>query len=279
VAVSLLSAGCSSQVSLRGQPPRIGCIYRDDVKITMTNATLTASGPGVQESGSADVVIEAAYEEQVLAVVGGEITKSRLKVISEVLAVKAMVQGQSETHHDGSPLQAETIQFEKIGDEWKRTFIGRDGKAPTPAQLEDLKYFPPPQSMAELYPAEPVSPGYQWTVDAKKLQRIFRASKQIDSGRWKMTFQKTIKKDGKSYAQIAEDIDMQGTFRDDRSGLHFDMRTTGTSYLPLQPGGVETVQAQGTLKVTGIDMEDGRPIQMTINGPMTLDAKSSRTEQ
>src|ERR1700722_1833110 len=188
-ALSLLSAaGCSSRVNLRGQTPKVGQVDRDEFKVTMTNATITLTGVGVSETGTIDLLVEAVGSEEILAVADGKVTKTRLKIVSEQTTETIRLQGHAETHTTPSSLQGETIEFEKVGDDWTRTLVG---KVPSPKQAADLKHFPPPESMADWYPAEPVSPGHSWTVDVSKLRKFFGPSANIESGQWKMKFDKT----------------------------------------------------------------------------------------
>ncbi len=272
----LFAAGCSSRVDLRGRPPKVGQVYRDEFKVTMTNATITATGAGMPETGQMDLLVEAVDEEEILAVADGKVTKSRLKVVSEQRTETIRSQGHTENHTEPSPLQGETIEFEKVGDDWKRTLVG---KVPSPKQAAELKHFPAPESIADWFPAEPVSPGYSWTVDVSKLRKFFRTSAEIDSGQWKMKFAKTFKEDGKSYAQIAEDLEIHGTFKDEQGDLHFDLKTTGAIRLPLQPGGVVTVRVTGPITMSTTVTEGGQQLQMTISGPATVEGKSSRKRE
>jgi len=288
-ALSLLpTAGCSSdrQVDLRGRAPEsdqrvnlrgrayeVGQGYRDESKVTMTNATITITGAGMTETGQMDLLVGGVDEEEILAVADGTVTKSRLKIVSEQLTETVRSQGQTETHTEPSPLLGETIEFEKVGGDWKRTLVG---KVPNPRQAEDLKHFPPPESIADWFPAEPVGPGHSWTVDVSKLRKFFGTSAQIDSGQWKMRFEKEFKKDGKSYAQIAEELEVHGKLKDEKGELHFDWKASGVCHLPLQPGGVVTMQLAGTMTMSTTLTEGGVLLQVRISGPATLEQKSSR---
>jgi WD40 repeat protein len=261
-------------VDLRGLGPDVGAVYRDERKLAMTNATITVTGTGVSETGQIDLLLEAVDEEEILAVANGHITKSRLKVLSEQRTQTIRVQGQTDKHTEPAPLQGETIEFEKVGEDWKRTLVG---KVPNAKQADDLKYFPPPESIADWFPAEPVSPGHSWTVDVNKLRKFFGTSAQIDSGRWKMKFDKVIQKDGKPHVQIADELEISGKFKDEKKGdVEFDWKAAGVTHLPLDPGGVVTVQLSGTMTMSAEVTESGMRLKLKITGPKTLEMKSWR---
>jgi hypothetical protein len=275
-ALSLLPmAGCSSdtRIDFHGRAPQVGEVYRDEFTITMTNATMTATGAGISETGQIDMLVEAVDEEETLAVVDGHIAKSRLKVVSEKITDTIRVQGQTETHTEPSPLHGETIQFEKVAGEWQRTLVG---KAPSPKQADDLKHFPPPESLADWFPANPVRPGESWTVDVSKLRKLYGTRAQIDSGQCKMTFENKIKKDGKYYAKIAKEIELHGKFKDAKGEWRLDWNFTGATLAPLHPRGVATMKLSGTKTMSTTVTDGGRPLQLTISGPVTVEMKSSR---
>jgi hypothetical protein len=79
------SVGCSSgkPQDLRGPGPQVGNVYRHEVMITMTNGTLTAIVGGIAGNGQIDMTHQGVYEEEILAMVDGKVTKSRIKILTE----------------------------------------------------------------------------------------------------------------------------------------------------------------------------------------------------
>jgi hypothetical protein len=271
----LPAAGCFSdqRVDLRRPACEVGQVFRDESKLTMTNAAITITGGGRTETGQLDLLGEGIYEEEILAVADGDITKSRLKIVSEPLTETLRSQGETDTHTEPSPLQGETIEFQKIGGDWKRTLVG---KTPDARQAEDLQDFPPPESFADWYPAEPVSPGHRWTVDVHKLRKFFGPRVHIDSGQWKKRLEKKFLKDGKPYALIAEELEVHGKYKDGKGERQFDWKAAGVCDLPLRPGGVMTLHLTGIATEFATVVEGGESLQVRISGSMTLERKSSR---
>jgi hypothetical protein len=270
---SLLSApGCSQRVDLREPPERPGQVHRSESTLSMTAAAVTVTGPGISETGEMDLKIEAVGEEEILAVVDGDATQTRLKIVTERITGTLRVAGQAENHREQTPLHGETIEFVRDGADWQRTLVG---KVPTREQADDLKYFPGPESTRDWYPAEPVAPGHRWTVDVSKLRRFFGTSARIDSGQWKKRFEQQIQKDGKPYAKIAEEVEIHGKLKDAKGDLHWDWQATGVSLVPLQTEGIATLQLTGATTLSMTVTEDGRELQVRISGPQTLKIKSS----
>jgi hypothetical protein len=147
----------------------------------------------MSETAQADIAVDGVYEEEILALTDGRVTKSRTKFVTERIKVTASSHGQTETYSDTCPLEGETVLSEKVGDKWKTILVG---KAPNPRQQEELSLFEQPASGKEIYPAEPVKPGHRWTVDGSKLRKLFGSLFQVEAGNLKLTFQRTIEADG-----------------------------------------------------------------------------------
>jgi hypothetical protein len=151
------------------------------------------------------------------------------------------------------------------------------GKVPQPNQEIDLKLFPPPESMADCFPAKPVRPGYSWEVDAGKLARLLGSGVQLDSGKWKMKFEKTIRLQGEACAQIADAIELCGKMRGEKDGLvHIELKAQGTTQFSLQHTFGHRAW-KGTLTLSGTVTEGGQRAETTITGPVTITMKRKRT--
>jgi hypothetical protein len=276
VAALALVVGCSSEPAhnLLGPAPQVGQVYRDETRVTITNATLTATAGGMSDTAQADIVADGVYEEEILAVADGRVTKSRTRFVTERFKVTARSRGQTETHSDTSPLEGETVLSEKVGERWKTTLVG---KAPNPRQQRDLSDFEPPASSKDFYPAEPVKPGHRWTVDGGKLRKLYGSLLQVEAGSLKLTFQRTIEADGELCAQIGEELDVRGKMRDEKGEwMQMELKATGTSLRSLKRGFNLSMHLTGTMTASGTVTEGGQRLQLKISGPLTIDLKCQR---
>jgi hypothetical protein len=273
----LAGAGCSSGTprDLRGPDPEVGQVYHDEMKLTMTGGTLTATAGGMTQTAEVELSMEGVYEEEVLAVAGGKVTRSRTRVLTEQGTETIRADGQAESHTQRSPLQGEAVECAKVGGEWKTTLVG---KAPTRQQALDLEAFPPPESSADCYPDKPVKPGHAWTVDASKLRKLMGSSSvRVESGSWKRKFEKEIEVDGEPCAQIAEEIELRGKMRDEHGEwMRLEMKLTGTTRRSLKRGFSLGGRLSGTLTMRGTVTEGGEKVRVTVSGPVVLEAKSRR---
>jgi hypothetical protein len=269
----LLSSGCSSgpPQDLHGPAPEVGQVYRSKSKVTMTNGKITITAGGRSQDGQAEMTCEDADEEEILAVVGGEVTRNRTRVITEQSTQRISADGQTEAHTDRSPLEGEMVECEKVGEEWKKTLVG---KIANEKQALELKMFSPPKSTADCYPAEPVKPGHSWKVPILKLGKLFSSRVEIESGHCKMKFEKLIEVDGEPCAQIAEELEVRGKMRDEHGEwLQLELKTTGTIQRSLQRGFTLASTSKGTMTLSGTVKEGGQSVQVKISGPMTWETK------
>jgi hypothetical protein len=276
VASLAAAAGCSSgpPQNLLGPAPQVGQVYRDEVKVTITNGTLTITAGGISETAQADIAVDGVYEEEILAVADGRVTKSRTRFVTERLKLTARSRGQTETHSDTGPLEGETVLSEKVGERWKNTLVG---KAPNPRQQRDLSDFEPPASSKDYYPAEPVKPGHRWTVDGGKLRKLYGSLLQVEAGSLKLTFQRTIEADGELCAQIGEELDVRGKMRDEGGEwVQMELKATGTSRRSLKRGLTLGRTLIGNIRLSGTVTERGEQLQVTIEGPVMIETKVQR---
>jgi hypothetical protein len=94
-----------------------------------------------------------------------------------------------------------------------------------------------------------------------------------------MTFDNKIKKEGKRYAHIAEDLEVRGRFKDEKGDWHLDGKLTGSTHLPLQAGGVSSMQLTGRLIMSAKFSEDGRLWEEKVSGQTIVEVKTSRTRE
>jgi hypothetical protein len=276
-AVSLLTAvGCSSgsPQNLRGPAPEVGQVYHDEVTITMAKGKITATDGRVTETGEMDLTLRGVYEDEILGVSDGRVTKSRSKVVTEEDKGTIRADGQTYPFSHHTPLEGETVQCERIGEKWHNTLVG---KAPNEKQVFDVETFPPPQSGVDWYPADPVKPGHSWSTDIAQLRSLFGSHMQIDSGSWKQKFEKMVVVDGEPCAQIAQEIDVRGKMRDEHGEyVQVSLKLTGTSQRSLKRGFDVSSKMTGTVSASGKATEGGVRLEVSVNGPVTMEGKSHR---
>jgi hypothetical protein len=247
---------------------------RSKSKITMSNGRLTATAGGRTEEGVVEMTVDAADEEEILAVVNGEVTKTRTRVITDQSTERATAGGQTDTHTTKSPLEGETVECEKVGQEWKKTLVG---KVANEKQQLELKTFPTPESNEGWYPTDPVKQGHRWEVPTSKLRKMIATGIDIEAGHCKRKFEKMVEVDGEQCAQIAEDIEIRGKMKDEKGEWkHVEMKVAGTTQRSLQRGLNLASRLEGTMTISGTVTERGEEIQVKITGPVTIEQKWRR---
>jgi hypothetical protein len=259
---------------LRGPAPEVGASYRAETKVTMTKGTITMKADGQSVTGEWDLTDEAVEEIEIAAVADGKVIRTRTKVLTDKSRASVRIEGRTDTHDDSSPLQRETVESAKAGEEWKSTLVG---KTPTEKQASKLKRFVPGGTM-NLYPAEPVRPGHSWDVDIGELKKRMAGICQITSGSWKMRFEKTLMMNGELCAQIAEEIAIVGKTQDEHDEWkQIEMKLKGTTLRSLKQGLDLSSRFTGTMTMSGsLRGASGRRIQTTASGPVILDLKKQQ---
>jgi hypothetical protein len=277
-----LAAGCSSGSTedLLGPGPKVGQAYRHESKMTMVDGTITITDGNSSHTGRIDMTTEGIDEEEILAVSDSRVTKGRIRVVSDMVKVVSdMVEqtvregGQGHTiPTERNPLEGETIEFEKRGEDWRRTLVG---KSPSAKQAIELDLFPPPMSDVDYYPAEPVKPGHRWKVDVNKLRRLLGNAVRIESGTWTRQFAKTITWDSERCAQIMDEIHVQGKLRDEgEQWVQLELKVAGPVRRSVARGFTVASSASGTVSISGAVTEDGKQLRTTISGSVTIERKT-----
>jgi hypothetical protein len=268
------AVGCSSgpPQDLLGPPPKVGQVYRDETKLTMVNGSITITDAGVSQKGQIDMTSEDIEEEEILAVAERLVIKSRIRVVSDRTTEAIRADGQTDTHTDTGSLEGETIEFEQVGDLWKKTLVGKE---PNAQQQFELSAFPPPVPAADYYPAEPVKPGHRWNLDVKMFGKLMGTALEVDSGTWTRKFAKTLTVDGELFAEIAQDLLVRGKVRGkDDQRADFEFKLGGTFQRSLQRGFAPASQMTGAVTLAGTLAEGGKRFQVTITGPVTMEWKT-----
>jgi hypothetical protein len=269
----LLAAGCSSGApqDLRGPAPQVGQVYRQEGKMTISNGTMIFTEWGVPQTARLDLIGYEVFEEEILAVVDRRVTKSRTRIFAERQKVTTRARGQTDIHTEPYPLEGETVLSERVGDAWKTTL---EGKAPSPKQQAELKVFEPRYWSVDCYPVEPVSPGHRWTIEGQELRSLRGGGFQVDEGRLRMTFDRTVEMDGEPCAQVGQDWDVRGKMRGEGdSWLQMELQATGTSLRSLKRGFTLGGKLTGTLRLSGTVLDVGRQVQLKIDGPVTIETR------
>jgi hypothetical protein len=274
--VLLCLAGCSSgpPQDLLGPGPQVGQVDRTEFKMTMRNGSITLTDGGASQKGQFDLTVEGTDEEEVLAVADGRVTKCCTRVVSDQITYTVRADGQYDSRTEAGPLQGETIEFEQVGDGWKKTLVGKE---PSARQQFEVNAFPPPQPAAEYYPAGEVKPGHRWSVDVTKLRRCLGSALEVESGTCTRIFQKTLDLDGEPCAQIAEELELRGKMRDEQGEpAQVEFKVAGSLQRSLRRGFNPASRLTGTLTVSGSIPEGGKRLPMTITGPVTMEWKTQR---
>ena len=242
--------------------------------MTITNGTIAVAENGRSDKAQCDMVSEAIEEEEILAVVDEQVTKSRVRIVSDETKFTIREGFMKDSRVDRSPLAGETIEFKKVGDEWQKSLVG---KTPTPQQAEELNLFPPPVPAAEVYPDQPVKPGHRWSLDVKKVYGFMRQAFEVESGTCTRKFEKMIDWNGEPCARVAQDLELRGRVRGEKGHwLHCQLKVSGQLQRSASIGFTVGCQMKGTMTLTGTMVEGGKESQGTIAGPLAIEWKTER---
>jgi hypothetical protein len=124
-----------------------------------------------------------------------------------------------------------------------------------------------------------VKPGHTWNVELSKLQKFLGSVAQIDSGNWKMTFEKMIDVGGEACAQIAEEIELRARKQNEKGEWEtLELKATGTTRRSLRLGLNVSTTLTGTLTTSETVTEGGERLQHTISGPVTVEITERRKQ-
>ena len=271
-----VAVGCSPgpPQDLLGPRPRVGQVFRTESKTTMFNGTITVAGDGRSDKAKCDLHSEAIEEEEILAVADGQVIKCRIRIINDETKTTIRDGLVADRRVDRSPLIGETIEFKKVGDEWKKSLVG---KSPNAQQAEELNLFPPPVSDADVYPDQLVTPGHRWSLDVKKVYGFMQHAFDVESGSCTRQFEKMIDWNGEPCACISQDLELHGRVRGEKGQwLKCDLRVSGPIQRSVADGFSVGSQVKGTMTLSGTMTEPGKESQGTITGPIAIEWKTER---
>jgi hypothetical protein len=259
---------------LLGPPPEVGQVYRTEWKVTIFKATIAVTEAGRSDKAHCDMLAEATEEEEILALADGKLTKCRIRIEKDETRMTIREGLQKDSRVDRSPLADETIEFEKVGEEWKKSLVGKTANA---QEVEELNLFPPPVCDAEVYPDQPVKPCHRWDLDVKRVYGVMRHVFDVESGTCTRKFEKMIDWNGESCARIAQDLELHGRMRAEKGQwLHCDLKISGSIERAISRGFTVGCQMKGTMTLSGTISEGGKELQSTITRPIELEWKTER---
>lgn len=275
VAAVVLAAGAGrgqdgKSYDLRGPAPKKGEVLTTTTTFRISDAAVGLKVAGMDLEARQTLTAEEVEETKVLAVDGRQATKVQTKVVKEKVDTTITFGGQDMTKSEPGDLDGEVIVSERTGPgKWKHTLV--DTK-PTDKQRKELDRRVGPENQDDLYPAGKVQVGHKWEVDAAALQRVFGGSIQELKGKLRMTFVKVEQVDGQECAVVEAVGTIKGVAKSDEGDLNVEMDLKTTTWRVVKTGVDVKDKAKGTVKMSGrVDM-DGAKIDITLEGPFTIDS-------
>ena len=265
-----ISARDDEAVDLRGPAPKKGevLVSKSVFKIKNADVKLNAAGMKIEVKQSLTATEE--DEVKVLAVEGRQATKVQTKVtIEKTESITSLGGNDMEDKKDGD-LQGEVIISERSKDgKWKHSLV--DTK-PTEKQKKELDKRVGPENEDDLYPEGKVKVGHTWTVDASALQRVFGGSITDLKGKLKMKFVKIEDVNGEACAVIEAVGVIKGIAKEDEGTLDVELDMVGTTWRSVKTGVDVKDRAKGTMKMSGKIEMDGAKVELSLEGPFTIDS-------
>jgi len=255
---------------LRGPAPTKDQTFvsKTTFKIKGGNVVIKAGGTTLDAKQTLTAVSE--EETKVLAVDGRQITKVRTRVTKDRTETVTTFSGEDTKEDKAGELHGEVIVSERTGPgKWKHSLV--DNK-PTDAQKKELDKRVGPENDDDLYPAEKVKVGHTWEVDATALQRVFGGSITDLKGKLQMKLVKIEAVGGEDCAVVESEGKITGVAKDEDGDLDVELDLKGTTWRSLKTGVDVKDKAEGKIKMSGkVDM-DGMKVDLTLTGPVTIDA-------
>lgn len=272
--LGLTRAADDQGYDLRGPAPKVGqtTITKTTFKIKDANVVIKLMGQNV--AASQTLTATQIEETKALAVDGRQTTKAQTKVTKEQYEAKTSILGMDVDEKKAGDLDGETILAERGSDgKWKSTLI--DTK-PTAKQRRSLERRIGPESEDVLYPAGKLKPGHTWKVEAKELQRIFGATVTDLKGTIEMKFVKTEDVGGELCAVVESNGKMTGVAHEEEGDLEVELDLKGTTWRSIKSAINVKDKATGKLRMSGKITTMGLQVDVTIDGPFTIDSTTER---
>jgi hypothetical protein len=255
---------------LRGPAPTKGQTFQNKMTMRIKDADTTLKVMGQSLKVKATIDMTGEEEETVLAVDGRNVTKSQAKILKERADISMDFGGMNNAQTMPSELEGEVVISERIGEgKWKHSLV--DTK-PTDKQKKELDTRNGIENDDDLFPAEKVSVGHEWTVEAKALTKLFGNSFQDIKGEIKQKFVKVEMLDGEEVAVIESTGSVKGKMKDEDGEPSLDVEMTDlklTGWRSLKTGVTLKEKFEGKFKMSGTQKVDDMKIEITLSGPFT----------
>src|SRR5262249_51282848 len=173
------------------------------------------------------------------------------------------------TMTESTALEGEIIISERTADgKWKHSLL--DTK-PTDKQKKELDYRNGIENDDELYPAEKVKVGHEWTVKASALTKLFGNSFTDVKGELKQKFLKVEKVDGDDGEVIEARGVVKGKMKDEdgEPALDVEMDLKVTAWREIRTGLEVKGKFEGKIKLSGKQKIDDAAVDITLSGPFS----------
>lgn len=254
---------------LRGPAPQVNQVYHSKMTLTIKDAATTVKFMGVKLDGKTSMVMTGEEEAKVLAVDGRNVTKCQTKIIKERADITADIGGMSMTTTEPTELEGEIVISERVGDgKWKHKLVDTQ---PTEKQKKELDQRLGLENEDDLYPAEKVKVGHEWTANAAALTKLLGNSFTDVKGEIKQKFLKLENVDGEECAVIESNGTIKGKMKDDdgEATLDAEMTLKVTAWRSLKTGVELKGKMEGKIALSGKQKVDDMAIDITLSGPFT----------
>ena len=252
---------------LRGPAPKVKQVLRSKVTVTVADADVTVGMGDQKMSAKQTITTTGEEEETILEVKEREVTKSRTKVIADRVRTVTDIDGNKETEDETNDLQGETVVSVKKEGKWTHKL--EDAADPTDEQKKELAKRDGPESDDDLFPADKVKVGHEWTVDAAKA-RSLTGGQMIDvKGKLTQKFLR-VEKVGDEECAV---IETSGTItakmkpsEKDEPTPDVTLKVTATGWRSLKTGVEVKGKFAGTIRMAGKQKLDDAVVEMTLEG-------------
>jgi hypothetical protein len=256
---------------LRGPAPQKDQVYQSKMMLKIKDADTTLKVMGQTLNLKMSMVMTDEEEQKVLAVEGRNVTKCQTKIIKERAEVTADIGGGPMV--EPTALEGEIIISTRKVDKdgkvtWEHTLL--DNK-PTEKQKKELEHRIGMENDDELYPAEKVKVGHEWTVKASALTKLFGNSFTDIQGELKQKFVKIEQIDGADCAVIDSTGTVKGKMKDEEGvpALNVEMDLKVRSWRDLKTGVEVKGTFEGRMKLNGKQKIDDTAVDISLSGPIS----------
>jgi hypothetical protein len=257
---------------LRGPAPKEKQVLVTTTKLTIKDADVAIKVGGMTINAKQLLVATSEEEVKTLAVRDRQATKVQTKVAKDQAETVTTLGGQDIKDDKKGDLHGEVIISERTGEgKWKHRLVDTQ---PTDKQKKDLDRRVGPENQDDLYPAEKVKVGHEWTVDATALQKVFAGAITDLKGKLKMKFVKIEMVDGEECAVIESSGKITGVAKEDEGDLDVELDMKGTTWRSVKTGVDVKDKAEGKIKMSGKVEMDGVKADLELTGPITIESIS-----